>query len=145
MSVTKTQFKQMVSRLRKPSVALSLVSHVLTLCITMGFELNENHIMSVATILCSILVTLGILSNPESLKKGYGDDYLICSASGKLEQHVKVNNQMVCANCGAVYNPEAKAVTKSLENPEPAISKAEPVMPGGEIPADITDNTEQAG
>lgn len=99
------QIQQIIKRLKKPSVLLSLVSQIASLCILFGFNVNENMVMSVTTIVCSVLVTLGIMSNPDTKKNGYGDDVLTCSTSGDKEVHVNVNGQMVCANCGAVYVP----------------------------------------
>lgn len=102
----KEQLMQMLHRLKKPSVLLSIVSQVVAVLLMLGFDVNEGMVMSVAVGISSVLVTLGILSNPDAHKSGYGDDILTCSASGNLEPHVMVNGQMVCANCGAVYNPD---------------------------------------
>jgi len=95
-----------LKRLRKPSVILSIVSQVSTLILLFGFNINENLIMSAAAIICSILVSLGILSNPDSKNKTYGDDMLVCAHSGKLEQHVMVDGKMVCKSCGAVHGED---------------------------------------
>lgn len=92
------------SRIRKPSTIISLVSQVVALLLLVGYDLDKNIIVSVATVLCSILVTLGILSNPDTENKGYGDDIRPCSKEGKNTCHVKVNGQMVCAVCGTTCN-----------------------------------------
>lgn len=154
--MAKDEFWKVIKRLRKPSVLLSLLSHVLTLFITMGLQVNEHYIMSIATIACSILVTLGILSNPDTTTKGYGDDYLICSASGRLEPHVPVNGKMVCTNCGAVHdsgvedkpeNPGTPELVPAENGEKPVVLETAPVKPEVETAADITaqtNNTEQA-
>lgn len=54
-------------------------------------------------IIGSMLVSLGILSNPDSSKRLYGDDYLPCADTGKLEPHIQIDGKMVCKTCGAVY------------------------------------------
>lgn len=69
----KQQLSQFAIRLRKPSIILSLVSQIITILLLLGFDIDKNLIMSVATIICSILVALGILSNSDSTKKGSGD------------------------------------------------------------------------
>lgn len=99
------QIKSIISRLKKPTVLLSIASQIVSLLLLLGFNINESMIMTVVTIGCSVLVTLGIMSNPDTKNTGYGDDLLVCSNSGQLEPHVMVNSQMVCKNCGAVFQP----------------------------------------
>ncbi len=103
----KVQLMHFAERLRKPSTLLSMISQGVSILLMLGVKVDQSLIMTVATAGCSILVMLGILSNPDSQKKGYGDDILICSSTGEDEKHVKVNGQMVCEKCGAVYNPLA--------------------------------------
>ena len=97
----KEQLTQMFLRLKKPSVVLSIVSQVVAILLMLGLKVNESTIMAVATGGCSILATMGILSNPDASKSGYGDDLLICSKSGQLERHGMVNGPMGCGNWGA--------------------------------------------
>jgi len=56
---------KVLSRLRNPTVILSIVSNLISLGLLLGYKLNEGLIMSAVTIICSILITLGILSNPD--------------------------------------------------------------------------------
>ncbi len=101
----KDQLVAYMGRLRKPSTLLSLVSQVVSILLLLGIHINQSAVMAVAAAVCSLMVTLGILSNPDTAKNGYGDDILTCSVSGKKEKHVLVNGQMVCQNCGTVYQP----------------------------------------
>ena len=111
----KLYLTKIIIRIKKPSVVLSLVSNFITLLVTMGFKLDSKYIMSLATIICSILVTLGILSNPDSATKGYGDKYLICSRTGQLEPHEEIGGKMLCQNCGAEYDStKAAAIMQTL-------------------------------
>lgn len=96
------QIKSFILRLKNPSVILSILSQIIALLLLFGFKINENIIMSVAAIACSILTTLGILSNPDTKNKGYGDDIITCSECGKSCVHCNVNGQMICSNCGTV-------------------------------------------
>jgi len=98
--------ERLISRLKQPSVLLSLVSQGISIFILMGFNLNEDLIKSLAAIICSILVTLGILSNPDTKNRGYGDDILFCICDGKNAQHVRVNGHMICQKCGNIH-PDA--------------------------------------
>lgn len=90
-------------RLKNPSVLLSLISHTVTLLILLGFNINESFVLSISTALLSILTILGIMSNPDTKTKGYGDDTLVCSNCGGKSIHVEINGQMLCKNCGTVY------------------------------------------
>ena len=100
------QMKIMLGRLKKPSVVLSVVSQILSLLLIFGVKIDENLVMQIAVILCSIFVTLGVMQNPDTQKKGYGDDILKCSRTGEMEPHVMVDNRMVCVNCGTEYTPD---------------------------------------
>ncbi|MCL2088205.1 MAG: hypothetical protein FWH14_01850 [Oscillospiraceae bacterium] len=95
--------KTMLERLKKPSCIISIISHMAAILIIMGVHLNLSAVTTVATLVCSILVTLGILSNPDTVNKGYGDDLFKCADEAVETQHVQVNGQMVCKDCGAVY------------------------------------------
>lgn len=90
--------KSLLSRLRKPSVIITLVSQIVTMLLLFGVKVDENLVMGSVTIICSMLVTLGLLSTPESVP-------LNC-ASGKcgVKPHVLVGDQLVCKECGTVYN-----------------------------------------
>jgi uncharacterized membrane protein len=105
MEKHKVQWQLVLSRLRRPSVIMSVASQLISLLMILGVHLNQNTIMTVVTIGCTMLASLGILSNPDTQKGGFGDDILTCSATGKKEPHVMVNGQLVCKSCGAVYEP----------------------------------------
>ena len=96
-------FKLLFSRLTKPSVILSVTSQIMSVLILFGFNINESMVLTAVTAVCSILVTLGILSNPDTKNKTYGDDLLVCSSSGEVEPHIEINGQMICKNCGAIH------------------------------------------
>ncbi|MDR1705155.1 MAG: hypothetical protein LBS19_10810 [Clostridiales bacterium] len=114
----KQQLMLFVTRLKKPSTLISLISQVVSILLLLGVHVDQNAIMSVAAAGCSVLVTMGVLSNPDTKKKGYGDDLLTCSKEGKLCKHVMVNGQMVCEDCGAVYTPpEGEGALTQAEEP----------------------------
>ena len=54
-----------LSRLKNPTVVLSIVSNLISLALLLGYKLDESLILSVVTIVCSVFVTLGIMSNPD--------------------------------------------------------------------------------
>ncbi len=74
----------------------------------LGISLDTNLIMGIVAGLSSVMVTMGVLSNPDSVNKGYGDDILKCSREGVMEKHVMVAGKMVCQACGAVYQGDTK-------------------------------------
>ena len=100
------QIKEMLGRLNNPSVILSLVSQVVQILFLVGINVNQKTVLSVMTAACSIFVTLGVLSNPDTESSGYADDIYPCSATGKLEKHVTVAGELVCQEHGAVYTPK---------------------------------------
>jgi uncharacterized membrane protein len=100
------QFKQFLNRLKKPSVLISLASLAVKLLIVLGLDINESAAIQATVFLCSIMVTLGIMSDPEAKAKGFGDDLLVCSSTGEKERHVEINGQMMCTKCGAVNKPD---------------------------------------
>lgn len=104
-----TQVKLILYRLQKPSVILSIASQIISILIIFGVQVNGSLVMTAVAAMCSVLVTLGILSNPDTLKKTYGDDLLVCSSSGTPEPHVEINGQMICATCGAVHTLDPTA------------------------------------
>jgi uncharacterized membrane protein len=112
MEKHKVQWQIILSRIRKPSVIMSVTSQLISLLMILGVHLNQNTIMTVVAIGCTILASLGILSNPDTQKGGYGDDILTSAGTGKKEPHVLINGQMVCKSSGAVYDP-----AKDLEKP----------------------------
>ncbi len=113
MCMNKAQLKNFVTRLRKPSILIGLVSQVISVLILVGVRVDQTAVMGVVTAITSILVTMGVLSNPDTKKKGFGDDIYPCSLTGELEQHVLVNGQLVCQKCGAVYDPSVTPPKKS--------------------------------
>ena len=96
------QLKLILLRLKNPSVILSIISQVTALLLLFHIKLDESIVIGVATAVCSILTTLGILSNPSSKNKGYGDDIYVCKNCGRKSVHVFVKGQMVCCDCGCV-------------------------------------------
>lgn len=97
------QLKILLQRLRKPSVLLSLASQVVSLLIVFGFNVNTDAVIKAVTIITSILATLGILSNPDSTKAGYNDDILHCLNDDDKTQHVFVNGEYLCKDCGTTF------------------------------------------
>lgn len=98
------QFRLILKRLKKPSVIASLTSQIVALLILFEINIDTTFITNVMTAITSIMVILGIFSNPDSQRKGYKDDISLCSKCHQLTQHVKVTDKMVCVNCGGVSN-----------------------------------------
>ena len=97
----KTKLSQILSRLKNPTVVLSIASHLISFLILMGYKVNEGVVMAGVTIICSILVTLGILSNPDYNT----DNRLFCTACKEKTHHVEVADRKVCNICGKAQPP----------------------------------------
>lgn len=95
-----TQLKIILTRLRNPAVITSLVSEGIAILLLLNVDIDVNMVAGVLATLTSMLVVLGVLSNPDTKKKGYGDDIAICSGCGEETQHVLVGGELVCKDCG---------------------------------------------
>ena len=96
----------LIKRLRKPSTIISLVSHMTTIFLFVGISVDIDVITGVTATICSALITLGILNNPDTVENGYGDDLLYCRACGRKAIHLNINGRMVCKDCGVPYNEQ---------------------------------------
>ena len=88
--------RKIISRLKNPSVILGLTSNIVSLALLLGYKLNESLILSAVTILCSMLVLLGILSNPDDNT----DNRFYCPVEKERTLHVEVASRKVCSTCG---------------------------------------------
>lgn len=93
--------KSILNRLKNPSVLISLSSYVITILLLTLTDISASSVAAITTAVLSIFTLLGVISNPDTKTKGYGDDVLICSKCGKAV-HVEVNGEMVCKGCGTV-------------------------------------------
>lgn len=99
----KEQLKEILKRLKKPSVILSITSHIITILVLLKVNVNVDAVTGIVTAITSIFILLGILSNPTSQNKGYGDDMLNCSKCNKKTIHSLVGNDLICSKCGNTY------------------------------------------
>ncbi|NLD19000.1 MAG: hypothetical protein GX663_01955 [Clostridiales bacterium] len=94
------QIHVIFERLKKPSVLISIASQIATILVLFNIHVDMDIVSTVITGLFSILVLLGIISDPTTQTKRYGDDLLECSNCHKLIRHVMVNGKMLCTECG---------------------------------------------
>lgn len=71
-----------------------------------GVEIDTTLATSIITNVTSILVILGILSNPDSKHKDYRDDISLCTKCGGMTQHVQIGENMICNICGCSSTSE---------------------------------------
>lgn len=98
------QLRLILKRIRKPSVIASLTSQIIALLVLFEVQIDTAFISNFVTVITSIMIILGIFSNPDSQQKGYGDDIRTCSKCKQLTQHVKIGDNMICVNCGGTSN-----------------------------------------
>ncbi len=94
------QLKIVLQRLKNPAVITSLVSEFIAILMLLNIDVDANMIAGIIATITSMLVMLGILSNPDTETKGFGDDIAVCSGCGEETQHVLVGGELVCQNCG---------------------------------------------
>lgn len=63
--------KSILNRLNNKGTILAIVGLLLNLCIQLGFEVQTEKITEIVNIICTILVSLGILNNPVDTKEMY--------------------------------------------------------------------------
>lgn len=112
MVITIKQFKVILERLRKPSVILSIVSQIIAILALLKINVDNALVMAIATGVCSILTTAGIMSNPSTEKKGFGDDIYYCEHCDKNSVHTKVDGKLVCSDCGYPLASKIKVKSK---------------------------------
>ena len=93
------QFRLILQRLRKPTIMMSVASQILTILILCGIKIDEAAIMTIATALCALLSTIGILSSADIKKKNKAGDV---PDENKVQQNVLTSGSIVCKNCGTV-------------------------------------------
>ncbi|MEG0570305.1 MAG: hypothetical protein RR497_01530 [Oscillospiraceae bacterium] len=96
-----TQFKLILSRLKNPSVILSIVSQVITILVLLKVDVDASIVTGIVAAICSIFVLLGIMSNPSTQKISYADDIYTCENCGEKNAHVLVGDELVCSSCGS--------------------------------------------
>lgn len=107
------QLKLILKRLKRPGVIISITSQIITVLLLLNVNVNIDVVTGIVTAICSILVLLGILSDPDSEQMGYGDIFALCSGCGKKTHHVFINGQLVCKECGCINCNEADGNRKS--------------------------------
>lgn len=112
--------KSLLSRLKKPTVIIALVSQIVSMLLLFGIKIDQDLIMGASTIICAILVTLGVLSTPETTT-------LTCSSGNCGDQpHTIVDGKLACIGCGTEYSetpivlPDAEAAAQALPDTESA-------------------------
>lgn len=107
------QLKLILKRLKNPSVIISIASQIISILILCNVDVNAKLASGIIASATSILVALGILSNPDTKKKSFSDDLYYCKDCGKLSQHTMIAGKMVCNDCGNEYSSEEKLIKKS--------------------------------
>lgn len=97
------QIKNILKRLKNPSVVISIVSQVAAILALLNVSVNVDVVTQVVVGISSILVLLGIVSDPTTENKGYGDDMKHCSQCGKMTSHLKVAGKLSCSQCGKEF------------------------------------------
>lgn len=113
-------------RLKKPSVFVSIVSEIIAIMLIFNVKVDVGVAEGLLAAVSSIFVTLGILSNPMKLGKGYQDDMRICENCGKMKRHVLVGGQLLCEDCGTKFVEISIADFEKIQNGEVDITDLAP-------------------
>lgn len=63
--------KSILNRLNNKGTILAIVGLVLNILIQLGFQIESDKITNIVNIVCTLLVSLGILNNPVDNKEAY--------------------------------------------------------------------------
>lgn len=63
--------KSILNRLNNKGTVLAIVGLVLNILIQLGFQVESDKITNIVNIVCTLLVSLGILNNPVDNKEAY--------------------------------------------------------------------------
>lgn len=105
-----TQINIIIERLKKPTVIISLISQIVGILILLDVNIDSEAITGIATSVTAILVTLGILSNPDTVTSGYGDDIAYCEGCEEEKSHVAIGGELYCSDCGTKLETTTEAV-----------------------------------
>ena len=89
-----------LNRIKKPQVIMSILSQVIIILTILNIDVDVDAISGIVTAVCTILVMLGIMSNPDDGSFGYCDEIHVCSNCHKNACHIRVKDKLICRNCG---------------------------------------------
>lgn len=95
-----------IKKLKKPSVLAGIISQIITLIVLFDHHVYARIFQMGLTVAVSTLTIMGILSNPNTRKKGFGDDIHFCEGCQKHSVHIYANGKLVCSGCGFVLAEE---------------------------------------
>ncbi|WP_317854951.1 hypothetical protein [Chakrabartyella piscis] len=94
------QLKIYLNRLKKPATFASIMSQLMTLLMRANLDVDYATILHIFTGITAIVTVLGILSNPDTQNKGYGEDFAYCEQCQGNTPHLAVGGKSLCQYCG---------------------------------------------
>lgn len=91
-----------LKRLRNPVVITSIISQVMIILTIAKLNVDGSAITKVVVAICSILVSLGIMNNPEA-QKPTKTIKLKCSNCGETTEYLFLNGELMCDDDGNPY------------------------------------------
>lgn len=89
---------------RNYGVWVSIFALIPLIAESLGFNLIPENYSQIVTGVLSILVMLGVVSNPTTENKSYLDDRKKCANCGVVTPHIMLSGQSVCTKCGIPEN-----------------------------------------
>ncbi|MFI3227019.1 MAG: hypothetical protein R3Y09_06345 [Clostridia bacterium] len=91
-----------LKKLKKTSVLTGIGSQILTIIVLFDPTPQARLFQMGLTVFISTIAILGILSNPNTKKKGFSDDIHFCEGCSKNTVHIYTNGKLICSGCGFV-------------------------------------------
>ena len=92
--------KLILQRLKKPQVIMSILSQIVIILTLVNVKVDIDIVTGISTSVCSILVLLGVLSNPDDSTWGYCDEVQVCPQCKEMTCHVRIKDELICRSCG---------------------------------------------
>lgn len=92
-----------LQRLKKPSIFFTLAAQLFSF----GLFLIGQETLALITVappaFALFLSLMGILSDPDAEKKGFGDDFAYCKHCGVKTRYVNIAGKRYCRICGTIH------------------------------------------
>ena len=92
--------KLILTRLKKPHVLLGVLSQMIIILKVFDVKINTESLSVIVTAICSILVLMGIIADPDNSNYGLCNEIQKCENCGQTTCHLKVDDTLICKNCG---------------------------------------------
>ena len=110
---------KILEKIKKPTILLAVVSEVVTILMLFDLKVDQNLVMTAVTSLSSILIMVGIMSDP--YKKNDNNEHVLayCPHCDKTTWHIMVDGKEICRECAYEFQNTKKVNLLENEDSKP--------------------------